>query len=184
MTQLLALLIFICAVIFSTFSFPSRHMIEATTPDFAKRSTSLAASNNILTAPAVHLNTSTSAPIKIWPIECGEETTPPGWFVPPEMHTVTNPIDCRGAIFRVTRGGDPRDPQFWTSRASWVHGSCGVFLTPGSSHARLNFPRIDMAEIGQEIERKCMTWQHEFIGGWVPIGGSFVVILTGTAAQR
>ena len=189
MVQLLALLIFSCAIFLNTSSLLSHRMIDAPAPDFAKSSTSLAASNNLLTTPALHLNTSTStpipsiAPIGYWSIVCGEETIPPGWIVPPEMHAVTNPIDCGDAIFRVTSGGDPRDPQIWTSRANWLYGSCGVFLTPGWSHARVNFPRIDMAEIAQGIKTKCVTPEHHFLGGWVSIGGFFILLLTGTATQ-
>lgn len=189
MLQVLALLIFSCAIFFSTTSLPSYRMIDAPAPIVAKRSTSLAASNNLLSTPALHLNTSTStptpskAPIGYWPIVCGEEITPPGWVVPPEMHAVTNPTDCRDAIFRVTRGGDPLDPQIWTSRANWLYGSCGVFLTPGWSHTRVDFSRIDIAEIAQDIKRKCVTPEHDFMGGWVSLGGFFIILLTGTAVQ-
>ena len=36
-----------------------------------------------------------------------------------------------------------------------------------------------MAEIAQEIERKCVTQEHDLMGGWVAIGGYFIVLLTG-----
>ena len=36
-----------------------------------------------------------------------------------------------------------------------------------------------MAEIAQEIERKCVNQEYEFMGGWVAIGGYFIVLLTG-----
>lgn len=38
-----------------------------------------------------------------------------------------------------------------------------------------------MADIAQEIERKCVTREHGFEGGWAAIGGFFIVKLTGTA---
>lgn len=36
-----------------------------------------------------------------------------------------------------------------------------------------------MAEIAQEIARKCVTQEYDFMGGWVSIGGLFIVLLTG-----
>ena len=187
MAYVLAMLTFSCAIFFGTLALPSHRMIDPKTPDSARRFTSLAASTLFLGIPDLHLNTSISIPtltkpsIGYWPIQCGEETTPPGWLVPPEMHEVTKPTDCRQAIFRVTRGGDPLDPQIWTSQADWTYGSCGVSLSPGWSYARVNFPRIDVADIAQEIERKCVTREHGFEGGWAAIGGFFIVKLTGTA---
>lgn len=47
----------------------------------------------------------------------------------------------------------------------------------------MNFARVDIAEIAQEIARKCVTREHEFVGGWVSIGGYFVVMLTGRKTQ-
>lgn len=36
-----------------------------------------------------------------------------------------------------------------------------------------------MAEIAQEIARKCVTAETEYMGGWVAVGGLFIVLLTG-----
>lgn len=41
-----------------------------------------------------------------------------------------------------------------------------------------------MAEIAQEIARKCVTEEHGFIGGWVPIGGYFIVLVTGRLSSE
>ncbi len=36
-----------------------------------------------------------------------------------------------------------------------------------------------MAEIAQEIARECVNQENDFMGGWVAIGGSFIILLTG-----
>ncbi|CAD6578893.1 MAG: hypothetical protein ASARMPRED_008883 [Alectoria sarmentosa] len=175
-----------CILLVVTRAIPPYRMIGASAPSLAERFTPSSADNiNSLVLSDVKLNASiptptpSETPLGHWAIECGDDTTPPGWLVPPETRHISNPTDCRSAIFRVTRGGNPREPQVWTSRADWSFGSCGVFLTPGWSYARVNFPRIDMAEIAQEIERKCVNQEYEFMGGWVAIGGYFIVLLTG-----
>ena len=36
-----------------------------------------------------------------------------------------------------------------------------------------------MAEIAHKIARECVNEEHDFMGGWVAIGGYFIVLLTG-----
>lgn len=180
-----------CILFVGTLALPPNRVIDASAPNPAGRSVSSTAGNiNPLILPAPRLNTSISTPIPIktplgsWAITCGEETTPPGWLVPPETHRITDPTDCRNAIFRVTRAGDPLESQTWTSQAEWVYRSCGVVLAPGWGYAHVSFPRIVMAEIAQEIARKCGTEEHGFIGGWVPIGVYFIVLVTGRLSSE
>ncbi len=79
--------------------------------------------------------------------------------------------------------GDPLDPQTWTAGAEWSYGSCGVVLAPGERSARVRFARIDVVEIAAEIMQECVSEEHDWMGGWVAIGGSFVVMLTGTGRE-
>lgn len=119
----------------------------------------------------VTLNTSistpipSSTPIETRPIECSRDTIPPGWRTPPRFHQIGDVIDCRQAIYRVTREGDPREPQIWTEQMDWSYPSCGVFLTPGRRYAPLSFPRIDVAEIAQEIVQRCVRLEYGLMGG-------------------
>lgn len=116
-----------------------------------------------------------------WPVQCGHDAIPPGWAAPPPLHRIGEVYDCRRAIFLVTRdgAGDPLDPQTWTAQADWSYGSCGVFLAPGSRRAMVRFARIEVFEIAGEILRECVSEVHGWMGGWVAIGGDFVVMLTG-----
>ena len=36
-----------------------------------------------------------------------------------------------------------------------------------------------MANIAQEIAQKCVVREHDFMGGWVSIGGYLIVLVTG-----
>lgn len=179
-----------CVLFVLTLALPPNRMIDASAPIPASRSLSSPADNlNALILPNPHLNlsipppTPSKTPPGSWDIKCGEDTTPPGWFMPPVTQRITHPPDCRDAIFRVTRGGNPLPPQDWTSQADWTFQSCGVYLAPGWSWAHVSFKRIVIAEIAQEIARKCVKEAHGFIGGWVAIGGYFIVLVTGKAVS-
>ena len=37
-----------------------------------------------------------------------------------------------------------------------------------------------MAEVAKSIRRKCVNQENDFMGGWVSIGGLFILLLTGT----
>ena len=169
-----------------TFAIPPYRTIGNSAPRLMERSmSSLADDTNSITLPDLHLNTSISiptpshTPVGYWAIECNQEIIPPGWFVPPETTQIEDPTDCRSAIFRVTRGGNPRESQVWTSKEDWSYRSCGVSLAPGWLYSRIRFARIDVAEVAQEIARKCVTQEHDFMGGWAAIGEYFIVLLTG-----
>ena len=160
--------------------FPSR-MIGASARNSLELSMSSPENSiNPETITDLHLNSSTSTPVGGWSIECDQDAIPPGWAAPPEMHTVASPIQCRSAILQVTRQRDPQEPQIWTSQAEWSYHSCGVFLEPGWSYARVTFPRMAMAEIAKSIRRKCVNQENDFMGGWVAVGGLFILLLTGT----
>lgn len=191
MVSSLAMLGIGCTLLASSLALPPNRMIATSVPKPAGRSVSSRAGNlDPLTLLDLPLNTSittprpSESPVGSWAIECGRDNTPPGWAVPPETHQIARPTDCRSAISRVIRGGEPWEPQIWTSQANWSFRSCGVFLAPGWSYARVNFPRIDMAEIAQEIARMCVTQEYEFMGGWVAIGGYFILLLTGSEAPE
>ncbi|KAL9068917.1 MAG: hypothetical protein Q9161_005890 [Pseudevernia consocians] len=161
-------------------------MIDTSASNPAERSTSSLAGNiKSMVSLDLQLNSTISSPtpsdksVDSWTIECGEDAIPPGWLVPPELRSVTTPLDCSDAIHCVTRGGQPGEPQTWESQAEWCYRSCGVFLSPGWSYAHVSFPRLEMAIIAQEIAQKCVVRQHDFMGGWVSIGGYFIVLVTG-----
>lgn len=135
---------------------------------------------NSLMITDLHLNSSTSTAGGDWSIECGQDAIPPGWAAPPAKRKIASPIECRGAILQVTLQGDPQEPQVWTSQAEWSYRSCGVFLEPGWSYARVLFSRREMAEVAKSIRRKCVNQENDYMGGWVSIGGLFILLLTGT----
>ena len=175
-----------CSLFVSALALPPNRMFGTAAPNPAERSVpSLAGNINPMILPDVRLNTSRSIlsssrnAISYWSTECDQDTVPPGWARTPRKHQIDSPVDCADAIFRVTRGGNPDEPQVWTSQADWSYRSCGVFLDPGWSYARVNIPRTDMAEIAQEIAEKCVTPENDFMGGWVGIGGYFILLLTG-----
>ena len=187
MVSSLAVLGIGCILSVNILALPPSRMIDTSASNPAERSTSSLTGNiNPIILPDLQLNSTISSPtssdesVDSWPIECGEDATPPGWLVPPELRPITTPLDCSDAIFRVTREGEPREPQIWESQAEWSYRSCGVFLAPGWHYAHVNFPRSDMAEIAEEIARKCVIQKHGFMGGWVSIGGYFIVLLTGS----
>ena len=174
----------------SILALPPHRMIGASAPGLVDRSMSSPSGNiNTMVSSDHHRNPTASipipekTPISSWAVECGQDTVPSGWAVPPEKHQVATPMDCRHAIYRVIRGGDPLRPQIWTSQADWSYLSCGVFLIPGWSYARVNVPRIDLAGIAEEIAQKCVAEEYHFMGGWVAIGELFIVLLTGKVSS-
>ena len=44
--------------------------------------------------------------------------------------------------------------------------SGGIFDAPGGSYACVILPLIDVAEIAQEILRKCVNEEYGLMGGW------------------
>ena len=176
-----------CMLLVSTLALPPNRMIGTSAPKEARRSqSSLARGIDSITLPDLHLNTSSSIPtpsqrpIAYGTAVCDQSTIPRGWVVAPRKRQIESPIDCDNAIHRVTRGGDPEDPQVWESPADRSYRSCGVFLAAGWDYASVVFPRVDMAEIAQDIARRCVNPEHDFMGGWVRIGGYFIILLTGT----
>lgn len=172
----------------STLGSPLNHVVTASPPGPAQPSTTPTwGSINSMIFAALELNYSVTVPTPstgsddFWHIECDHETVPPGWAAPPEFYEVTAALDCNRAIMKVTRGGDPLEPQLWTAQADWSHRSCGVFLVPGQVFTRVNFARIDIGEIAKEVARKCVYgWATRPQGGWAAIGGYFIVLVTGT----
>ena len=160
--------------------FPSR-IIGASAPNPLSQSLSSPENSiNSLTITDLHLNSSTSTVVRDWSTQCGLDTIPPGWAAPPSKRKIASPIQCRSAILEVTRQGDSQEPQVWTSQAEWTYRSCGVILEPGWSYARVSFSRRELAEIAKSIRLKCVNQQNNFMGGWVSIGGLFILLLTGT----
>ena len=160
--------------------FPSR-IIGASAPNPSELS--LSSPENSINSPTIadlHLNSSTSTTVRDWSIQCGQDTIPPGWAAPPSKRKIASPIQCRSAILQVTRQGDSQEPQVWTSEAEWSYRSCGVVLEPGWSYARVSFSRRELAEIAKTIRLKCVNQENDFMGGWVSIGGLFILLLTGT----
>lgn len=182
MASSLATLGFGCILLIHILAIPPYRVIGTSTPNPSEGSLSSYPPGKInsIVTPNVNLKINISNPTPNWAIECNLEITPPGWVVPPETTRIENPTDCRKAIFRVTRGGNPREFQVWTSRVDWSYGSCVVSFDPGWLYARVRFARIDVAEIAQEIWLKCVTQEHDFMGGWAAVGGNFIVLLTGS----
>ena len=169
----------------STLALPPNRIFGAR-PSLAEGSTFPLATNvDAVIKADLHLNFSISVPTPnrspndFWHIECGYDAIPPGWVSPPDLYRITELIDCHRAVFSVTRGGEPLEPQTWTSQADWSYRSCGVFLAPGRSSARVSFPRIDVAEIAIAVIQKCVHQEQGFLGGWAAIGGYFIVLVTG-----
>ena len=160
--------------------FPSR-IIGASAPNPPALSLS-SPENSIdsLMLTDLHLNSSTSTAVRDWSIQCGQDTIPPGWAAPPSKRKIASPVQCRGAILQMTRQGDSQEPQVWTSQAEWSYRSCGVILEPGWSYARVSFSRRELAEIAKTIRLKCVNQENDFMGGWVSVGGFFILLLTGT----
>ena len=182
-----------CVLLVNTLALPQMRISGASVPDLAQRSTSPSANritpiladlqlnllNSNITAP-----TPSKLPINAWPVQCDQEAIPSGWVAAPKFHEIGDVIDCHRAIYSVTRGGgDPLEPQTWTTRADWSQPSCGVSLVPGSMFAHLNFARIEVAEIAFQILHECIRPQYGFMGGWVAIGGQYIVFLTGRGDQ-
>lgn len=177
------------SILVSTVALPSYRLPVTSEPNLADRSTPIVTSNlNIATLADLQRNVSLTAPnpsrnqATFWEIECGRDAIPPGWNAPPEYHPIGDLVDCGRAIFKVTRGGgDPLEYQTWTSPAQWSEESCGVFIAPGSrSHPHVSFARIEISSIAHVILRRCWNIDHGIEGGWAAIGGSFIVLLTGT----
>ena len=171
-----------------TLGSPLNRVVTGSRPDRAQRSTASARRGiNPILVESLKLNYSTTVPIPskdsddFWHIECDQETIPPGWAAPPEFYNVGSTLDCNRAIMKVTRGGDPLEPQLWTAQADWSSRSCGVFLIPGQVFTRVNFARIDIGEIAKEVAMKCVYGRlTPPQGGWAAIGGYFIVLVTGT----
>lgn len=189
MVSLLATLGIYGFILVSTVALPSYRLPVTSEPNLADRSTPIVTGNlNIVTLADLQRNFSLTAPnatrnqAPFWEIECGRDTIPPGWSAPPEYHSIGDLVDCGRAIFKVTRdGGDPLEYQTWTSPAEWSSDSCGVFMAPGSrSHPHVRFARINISAIAHAIMRRCWNIDHGIEGGWAAIGGSFIVLLTGT----
>ena len=160
--------------------FPSR-IVGASAPNPPELSMSSPENSiNSLMITDLHLNSSTSTAVRDWSIQCGQDTIPPGWAAPPTKRKIASPIQCRGAILQMTSQPDPQEPQIWTSQAEWSYRSCGVILEPGWSYARVSFSRRELAEIAKSIRRRCVNPENDFMGGWVSIGGLFILLLTGT----
>ena len=167
---------------------PMTHVVTGLPHDRAERFTTLAKSGiNPMILADLELNYSALVPTPSSDstdskhVECDHEATPPGWAAPPEFYNVGVTASCTKAIMQVTSGGDPLEPQLWTAQVNWSHGSCGVFLVPGQVFTRINFTRIDIGEMAEEVAKKCLyggTIPSQ--GGWVAIGGYFIVLLTGT----
>ena len=171
----------------STLSGPLNHAVTTSRPDRAQRSATPAKSSLNSIIADLKLNYSITVPIPsndsnyFWHIECDHETIPPGWAAPPEFYKVGALLDCNTAIMQVTRGGDPLEPQVWTAQANWSYRSCGIFLIPGQALTRVNFARIDIGEIAEEVAKKCVHRRTALPqGGWAAIGGYFIVLVTGT----
>ena len=169
----------------NTLALPPMRIPSASGLDLTDRSTSPSANriNSVLSLVPLNLSITTptpsNVPINAWAVQCDRDTIPPGWTSPPEFHKIGDIVDCHRAVYDVTRGGDPLEPQTWTTKSSWSQPSCGVFLVPGSNLARVHFARIDLAEVAYEILRDCFRPGHGLIGGWAAIGGQFIVLLTG-----
>ena len=168
-------------IIISTLTMFQSSILGASVPNSPELSLS-SPENSIdsLMITDLHLNSSTSTAVRDWSIQCGQDTIPPGWEAPPSKRKIASPIQCRGAILQMTRQGDSQEPQVWTSQAEWSYHSCGVILEPGWSYARVSFSRRELAEIAKAIRLKCVNQENDFMGGWVSIGGLFVLLLTGT----
>ena len=175
----------------STLGGPLKHVVTASRPDRAQRSTIPARSSLSSTIADLELNYSVTVPIPssnsnpFWHIECDHKTIPPGWAAPPEFYKVGALLDCNRATMQVTKGGDPLQSQLWTAQANWSYRSCGVFLIPGQVFTRVNFARIDIGEIAEEVAKKCVYGKTvPPQGGWAAIGGYFIVLVTGTGENR
>lgn len=176
-------------ILVSTVARPSYRLPVTLEPNLVDRSTPIVTNSlDTLTLADLPQNFSLTAPnpsgnqANFWDIECGRDAIPPGWSTPPEYHPIGDITDCGRAIFKVTRGGgDPLEYQTWTSPAEWSSESCGVFFAPGSrSHAHVSFARIEISSIAHAILRRCWNIDRGIQGGWAAIGGSFIVLLTGT----
>ena len=71
-------------------------------------------------------------------------------------------------------------PQVWTMQAQWLYDSCGVYLVPDRRPTWVLFARVDVSEIAHAIVRKCLVGERNLVGGWAAIGGTFIVLLTGS----
>lgn len=183
MVSLLVALGFGLCVLLSALALPTRTVVSASGRTLVERSTSsLVDKGTTLVHPDIQFNSSLSslgALHDAWDIQCDRHVLPPDWTTPPNFHRVGDVIDCGRAIFSIGRGGDPLMPQVWTRQADWPYNSCGVYLVPGRQPARIGFARIEVSVIAHAIVRKCLAMRSNSIGGWVAIGGSFIVLLTG-----
>ena len=174
-----------------TLGSPLNHDIAASLPEPAQPSTTPARISINSIVAALELNYSVTVPIPrnesngFWHIECDHGVTPPGWAAPPDFYEVGATLDCTRAITKVTREGDPLQPQVWSAQANWSHRSCGVSLIPGQVFTRVNFARVDISEIAKEVANKCVNGiVVPPQGGWAAIGGYFIVLVTGTGESR
>ena len=175
----------------NTLGSPLNRDVAASLPDPAQPSTTPARSSINSILGDLELNYSITVPIpsnvsnNFWHIECDHDVIPPGWAAPPDFYEVRATLDCTRAIMKVTREGDPLQPQVWTAQANWSHRSCGVFLIPGHDFTRVNFARIDISGIAKEVANNCVNGiMVPPQGGWAAIGGYFIVLVTGTGESR
>ena len=82
--------------------------------------------------------------------------------------------------------GSDEEQLVWDRTRVWIYESCGVFLiaSPGLPIHRGTFSRNEIAQCAENVQLICVTEEHGYRGGIVPIdAGIFQVAISGKPGQ-
>ena len=95
---------------------------------------------------------------------------------------ITDRGDCLQAVYNMLYEGPDEELLIWEEPREWKYESCGLFLvaSPRLPIHRATFTRVDLARCADIIWIACVTREHGYRGGSLPIGaGVFQVVISG-----
>ena len=95
---------------------------------------------------------------------------------------ITDRADCPQAVMSMLYEGPDDEQLVWEETRVWIYGSCGVILIPSPVLPihRGTFSRTDIARCAEIVRMACVTEEHGYRGGAIPIGaGVFEVAVHG-----
>lgn len=90
--------------------------------------------------------------------------------------------DCLQAVMNMLFEGPDEELLVWEEARVWKYESCGLFLvaSPRLPIHRATFTRVDIARCADIVRITCVTKEHGYRGGVLPIGaGVFEVAISG-----
>ncbi len=97
------------------------------------------------------------------------EITYPTCYRSRQAAPIANPSHCYVAIYQLISAGDPEEAVLWRGRTTWSWLTCKVELVPRVESSEY-ITRAKLARAAAFVKGDCVTLEHGYRGGYIPVG--------------